>query len=86
MIQYLTGIAYVRKQDFEAAIAPLELALRKGGKSLEVLQLLMEACMKSNRFDRAKTLIPDVLKIKEDDVPAWKNLAIIYCKELRYED
>ncbi|MBO6536198.1 MAG: TDP-N-acetylfucosamine:lipid II N-acetylfucosaminyltransferase [Balneolaceae bacterium] len=86
VIQYLTGIAYVRKQDFEAAIAPLELALRKGGKSLEVLQLLMEACMKSNRFDRAKTLIPDVLKIKEDDVPAWKNLAIIYCKELRYED
>ncbi len=86
VIQYLTGIAYVRKQDFEAAIAPLESALKKVGKSLEVLQMLMDACMKSNRFDRAKVLIPEVLKLKEDDVLAWKNLAIIYSNELRYED
>ena len=86
VISYLTGVAYVRKQEFEAAIKPLERAVKSGGNSHEVFQLLMDACMKTERFERAKELVEEILKSKEDDVTAWKNLAIIYTAELRHED
>ncbi|MBO6793688.1 MAG: TDP-N-acetylfucosamine:lipid II N-acetylfucosaminyltransferase [Balneolaceae bacterium] len=86
VISYLTGFAYVRKEDFESAVKPLEQAIKKGGNSYEVLQILMEACIKTNRFERAKVLIEQVLNLKEDDVAAWKNLAIVYTQELKYEE
>ena len=86
VISYLIGFAHYRGNDFPAAVKALDKAVKKGGNSLEVYQLFLDALMKIKQYNRAKAIIPKVLNFKEDDVSTWRNLAEIYCSELNFED
>ncbi|MCL2283645.1 MAG: tetratricopeptide repeat protein [Fibromonadales bacterium] len=85
-IENAIGRIYYKMRKYQIAVPYFERAVERSGNSVSVLHNLASALARNNEYEKALTIIDEVLKIQSESQSAKKMRAVILGKLGKYND